>query len=902
MRKRSLAECRFPPPPLLRNLVGLLANASRTLNLLNDLHLLWPLPANHPALALVEGEDPLEETAETAAGEPLLARYYLRKLEWPNAAAFSGCLDNCDRFFPAEIPRWTAWRDELEVQLGAGRNKELPVTILYAGMTITSTPIGRAKQDSNGTLQTCMGQLLALLQHDLPISQFAGAVVRRGHKVVELRQPASSTLDANLPRIGNVEVALIANLHISLNSAEGGRLIRVAALPKLETAVKRASATWPDLEQLAPSDAPSSFNASKTRQHFSEYLAYLKMLPAADVGQLVDGRARHDIGRCERWLLSTAYQWQRTLRAPSRKGHHSVRPQKRRDVHRARSRARSGTPSQTRHTHLEVSGCDPSDILRGCESVVLQPTPPRHHRHHLPCSGLVAKSLDTLTADTHQWLDQQIPSTKGLIKRLIRRGPNIAWRKTETERWIGVIGTVAVAQVGPDAIDTCLQVAMMDFGQIKYDPQVQDAAIAVGSAALAVAALARRVVLLRLRTGPIPTADLRKAWLRNAKRATDELVASTGLGAYLETARAEYLDVSQRLASLRGLGYYARHEAIVVAHGGFFADAAAHRSCLAKERIAKQEPGPVFVGEPLVTKEDRDLITSCFDSSSGQFQTRLIPPPALLRSARLRQLVEILDANAEAKLDGTISPAPSITIRPTRVKEWVEWFIKTREGVEMRRSAGGIDTGKGHGTTVEMRQRIKALRTSEAFVREENRRRARGTTLPLVGELTLTQAVKRMSEKFEKGAAAKVGRFKLEMCERCFCTFLHYSGIKNFLQHPCVDAKRVLLSPLFAATALLLTNSRPETTATTEYIKESGLQLVGDKVVRALPAVLVEQLESLSIHLPSSAQARLKQGAAIDGALVSLLSDFSLSLYKETLTEAETGACVPTFFFCASLC
>lgn len=153
-------------------------------------------------------------------------------------------------------------------------------------------------------------------------------------------------------------------------------------------------------------------------------------------------------------------------------------------------------------------------------------------------SGLVARSLDTSTADTQRWLDQQIPSSKGLIKRLTRRGPNIAWRKTETEGWIGVIGTVAVVQVGPDAIDTCLQVATMDFGRVKYDLQAQDAAIAVGSAALAVAALARRVVLLRLRAGPIPTADadLRKAWLRDAKRATDELVASTGLGACLETA------------------------------------------------------------------------------------------------------------------------------------------------------------------------------------------------------------------------------------------------------------------------------------------------------------------------------------------------------------------------------
>jgi hypothetical protein len=136
----------------------------------------------------------------------------------------------------------------------------------------------------------------------------------------------------------------------------------------------------------------------------------------------------------------------------------------------------------------------------------------------------------------------------------------------------------------------------------------------------------------------------------------------------------------------------------------------------------------------------------------------------------------------------------------------------------------------------------------------------------------------------------------LELCESCLCTFLHYSAIKDFSKHPCIDAKRISLSPLFSATALLLTDSNPpKKTTTTEYIKEAGLQLVRDAVVRALPAVLVEQVESLSIYLASSANARLKHGAAIDGALVSLLSDFALSQREEMLTEAETGACVPFF-------
>lgn len=100
----QLAKRRSPPPPLLRNSVGPLATASRTLDLLNAISALSPLPADHPALELVEGADPLEEDGETAAGEPSLARYYLREFEWPNAAAFSRFLNDCDRFFPRQDP------------------------------------------------------------------------------------------------------------------------------------------------------------------------------------------------------------------------------------------------------------------------------------------------------------------------------------------------------------------------------------------------------------------------------------------------------------------------------------------------------------------------------------------------------------------------------------------------------------------------------------------------------------------------------------------------------------------------------------------------------------------------------------------------------------------------------
>lgn len=139
----------------------------------------------------------------------------------------------------------------------------------------------------------------------------------------------------------------------------------------------------------------------------------------------------------------------------------------------------------------------------------------------------------------------------------------------------------------------------------------------------------------------------------------------------------------------------------------------------------------------------------------------------------------------------------------------VEWLVTTHEGVAMRRSAGGIDTGRARGKTVESQQRIKAMRQSEGFVREANKRRARGTSLPLLGELKIDKAVRSMNDKFEKGTAPKIGQFKIDMCTRCLCTFIHSGGLKDFSNHPCIDAERVSLSPLFSVTALLLTGSNP---------------------------------------------------------------------------------------------
>lgn len=71
-----------------------------------------------------------------------------------------------------------------------------------------------------------------------------------------------------------------------------------------------------------------------------------------------------------------------------------------------------------------------------------------------------------------------------------------------------------------DAKDgTPTQQATMDEGRVKYDPQAQDAAVALAAGAICVAAIARRALLDTMRKSAIPTTDRqgRLEWLRDAK-------------------------------------------------------------------------------------------------------------------------------------------------------------------------------------------------------------------------------------------------------------------------------------------------------------------------------------------------------------------------------------------------
>ncbi|GAA5887091.1 hypothetical protein JCM3774_000626, partial [Rhodotorula dairenensis] len=192
---------------------------------------------------------------------------------------------------------------------------------------------------------------------------------------------------------------------------------------------------------------------------------------------------------------------------------------------------------------------------------------------------------------------------------------------------------------------------------------------------------------------------------------------------------------------------------------------------------------------------------------------------AICAAAHVRRvLVEKVQVQDVPTLDSvlhcqwlTILPAPTIPTRRAGSTRWVKWFTSTREGVEVRRSAGGIIRGKGPWTAdTELRTSISEMLWAEAVVRETAWRAEGGCTPPLPGKITIEQAVERMDTKVKKNSGAPtLGKFKLELWTECLAIFAHYGGIKDLSAHACSHAVRVTVRPLFASTALLLAGSSP---------------------------------------------------------------------------------------------
>lgn len=293
----ALRQNRYPPPSIAADQVGPLAHAQAVLDLLNALTPLRPLPAEHPALMLVVGPDPLEEDRMAPDGESLVQEY-IREIEWPDTSAFFGFLNDVEYLLPAEIPRWRTIRHVLTSQLEAGRDPAEPVALFYGGMTIASTPIGRAESDSKATTaQTCMGQVLALMRQQTPsISANTSCARLRVYELPALRQDATDPImDANRVSVANVEIVLVQLLPLALNSARGGRLIHLDDLPELRHIVKRAGASWADVEELAPSSEPPALERNCVRDHLADELAFLRGCSHAEVGVVPD--LSEDAGR-----------------------------------------------------------------------------------------------------------------------------------------------------------------------------------------------------------------------------------------------------------------------------------------------------------------------------------------------------------------------------------------------------------------------------------------------------------------------------------------------------------------------------------------------------------------------------------------------------------------------------
>lgn len=156
-------------------------------------------------------------------------------------------------------------------------------------MTLASNPAGRAASDKEAPPQSRVMTLASLLDLE-PDIDFAL------HALPELSQPVHDPQDAKLPHIGDIEVALIHALPIpAVNSAGGGRLLRIRATPEETKLVNASGATYIHVEALAPSVPLRPDTRARVRKHSVRSLRILSALSGEDTRLLLDNS--HAAGR-----------------------------------------------------------------------------------------------------------------------------------------------------------------------------------------------------------------------------------------------------------------------------------------------------------------------------------------------------------------------------------------------------------------------------------------------------------------------------------------------------------------------------------------------------------------------------------------------------------------------------
>lgn len=164
---------------------------------------------------------------------------------------------------------------------------------------------------------------------------------------------------------------------------------------------------------------------------------------------------------------------------------------------------------------------------------------------------------------------------------------------------------------------------------------------------------------------------------------------------------------------------------------------AERRSTAAKKAVANRSERPSFVVNPL-TKADFAALDPHFVNDRLHFAD--LPDQLVLASPRLTALQALLVVNAEASIDGLISPTPEVAVGRVGSRKWCKWYVGAAEGVELARSAAQAGNGKLRTWSDDVREAyVQMCRACQAL-----KRQARG--IQLRGQLKIVDVLHRLTD------------------------------------------------------------------------------------------------------------------------------------------------------------
>ncbi|GAA5963186.1 hypothetical protein JCM8115_001049 [Rhodotorula mucilaginosa] len=891
-----------------------------------------PPPLDSPALRRVDydpfiskEDGPVLELTECEADslgvDNDAAQYYLRSLVFPDVVTLRTFLSAYQENFGDH--GWTAATlRSLEL---SGLRDEDPASLHYAGLTIRSSPGGRAIADGQkpAAASRCIN-LLRLTRELQAAQQQAADVDNRSvtepkpdystlelivHEFHELRLPALAATDADQPIISDTEVAIIAAIKTAaFNSADGGRLLRLdpCAVADFAGLVAGAGATRAALDLLAPLDPardPATDNLMLTiKRALDDSLLYYadheEIRPPLILDLKSEGgrRAYNDIyanmsamrTRLQgRGFRAFEFLMTKDITASSLEG---------RELFSSASVAARG-PAAGQLLERVVQGLLPQtddDVWRDLTPStdlwalilihwllllailfairVLHLAQPLLLVTH---AGVINNYIrqnyfrDLLNPDAdnlESFLDAETPTDPALVES-IRSSEFVLpeQRNAKGVGWFMHVGSTAVVRYGPLGQHSALHLAQLDPGVLKYNPIVQDKAVALFAAAAAKTALCRRVLAVQLvrSEGVVPEEESQRLeFLRRARKEAECLSIECGLEDRLVAARQVLSDRFTAINSHRALAANQRRIE------GDLEDEVRRRSEAALKGVENRSERPTFVGQPLangdLVKLDPLFVDDAINSTS--LPSSNCPCRAALKS--------IIARHKEALVDGVISPAPKIAVGPVASRAYCHWFLSAPEGAELARSAAQVGFPEKRVWTDDHREAYLATRTAM----EDAKRAVRG--LQLQGQLTVVEALAKLREDRAATTTKTTGRGSrkdvfLVTCCKCKEVFLDVNfGLKS-TNHPCGDDKFVRVPILFSSSLSLI-------------LDESLLELE-DKNLLTYKAVTARLLNPTSVllglpfdpsanptlHIPVGTKSKYLLPLAIDALLIASRSSSS---------------------------